>query len=75
MARTPTASGNSDASKSPADPTTDPLAATQEETIDRIAREANENLRKGRSHMARNPLKTVGIAGAVGALLSTWIRR
>ena len=72
MAPTPTASGNSDASKNPADPTTDPLAATQEETIDRIAREASQS-RKARSYV--NPLKTVGIAGAVGALLSTWIRR
>ena len=73
MAHTPTTSRNSDASKSPANPTTDSLAATQEETIDRIAHEANENLRKGRPYIARNPLRSV--AGAVGALLSTWIRR
>jgi ElaB/YqjD/DUF883 family membrane-anchored ribosome-binding protein len=82
----------------------DRLAATQQETIERIANEANdvqrklrgaaasaavkakraqdqlveaagENVRKARSYIERNPLTTVGIAFAAGALLSRWIRR
>jgi ElaB/YqjD/DUF883 family membrane-anchored ribosome-binding protein len=81
-----------------------PAAATQQETIDRIADEANdvkrrirgvaasaavgakraqdrlveatdENVRKARSYIERNPLTTVGIAFVAGALLSSWIRR
>jgi ElaB/YqjD/DUF883 family membrane-anchored ribosome-binding protein len=80
------------------------LDGTQQETIDRIADEANdvqrtihgaavsaavrakraqaqlvaaagENLHKARSYITRNPLTTVGIAFAAGALLSRWIRR
>ena len=77
------------------------VAATQQETIDRIADEANgvrrsvassaaitakraqdrlveavdQNVRKARSHIVRNPHATVGIAFAAGALLGRFIRR
>jgi len=90
-------------SKDHASPTTDHPDATQQETIDRIADEANdvqrrmrgvaasaavrgkraqdqlveaagENLRKARSYIERNPLTSVGIAFAAGALLSRWLR-
>jgi ElaB/YqjD/DUF883 family membrane-anchored ribosome-binding protein len=104
MPLSPTASRSNDASTDHANPTTDRLAATQQETIDRIADEANDvrrrmrgvaasaavtarraqdrvveavrqNLPKARSYIERNPLTTVGIAFAAGAVLSRLIRR
>jgi ElaB/YqjD/DUF883 family membrane-anchored ribosome-binding protein len=100
MPHTPTASHRSDATDH-ANPAMDGRAATQQETIDRIADEANgvrrsvaasaaitakraqdrlveavdQNVRKARSHIVRNPHATVGIAFAAGALLGRFIRR
>jgi len=104
MSRAPPASRSSDVSADRENPTVGRLAATQQETIDRIADEANdarrrmrgvatsaavtakraqnrlveavgEKLHKARSHIERNPLATVGIAFAAGALLGRFIRR
>ena len=46
MSHTPTASRRRDANNGPANPTMDRVAATQQETIDRIADEAN-GVRRG----------------------------